>query len=291
MTNQRKAYIFALTAILCWSTVATAFKIALRSLDYLNLLFLASLTSVVVLLMVLIIQGKLHLLKKTTLMDAGRSALLGFLNPFLYYTVLLKAYSILPAQLAQPLNYTWPIMLVILSVPFLRQKVGFKSMAGILVSFIGVIAISMQADRFSFANSGDLTGVFLATGSSVVWAFFWIFNVRDKRDEVVKLFLNFLFSLVFIIPVLCFSGFRFPGFQGSLAVLYIGIFEMGLTFVLWLKAMQLTSQTDKIGGLVFISPFVSLILIHFILGEQIFYSTLAGLVLIVAGIVIHRIKL
>ena len=34
----------------------------------------------------------------------------GFLNPFLYYIILFKAYSLLPAQEALSLNYTWPLV-------------------------------------------------------------------------------------------------------------------------------------------------------------------------------------
>ena len=33
------------------------------------------------------------------------SALLGLINPFIYYIILLKAYKLLPAQVAQPLKY------------------------------------------------------------------------------------------------------------------------------------------------------------------------------------------
>jgi hypothetical protein len=43
MKEQDKALILALSAVLLWSTVATAFKIALRYFDYLNLLFYSSL--------------------------------------------------------------------------------------------------------------------------------------------------------------------------------------------------------------------------------------------------------
>ncbi|NJK98814.1 MAG: EamA family transporter, partial [Bacteroidales bacterium] len=49
--------------------------------------------------------------------------MLGFLNPLLYYLVLFKAYSLLPAQIAQPLNYTWPLILVILSIIFLSKNI------------------------------------------------------------------------------------------------------------------------------------------------------------------------
>ena len=123
MENQKQAYIYAILAVLIWSTVASAFKISLRYLDFLQLLFYASIVSIIILLIILLIQNKAVLLKKYSKKDYLHSALLGFLNPFMYYVVLFKAYSLLPAQEAQPLNYTWPIMLVLLAFPLLKQKI------------------------------------------------------------------------------------------------------------------------------------------------------------------------
>ena len=45
MTNERKALLFGLTAVLAWSTVATAFKLTLRHVDSIQLLFAANIFS------------------------------------------------------------------------------------------------------------------------------------------------------------------------------------------------------------------------------------------------------
>jgi len=57
MQKQTKAYLFAITAILFWSTVATAFKTALAGMTFANLLLVSTFISVVVLLAILIIQN------------------------------------------------------------------------------------------------------------------------------------------------------------------------------------------------------------------------------------------
>ena len=41
MSSDRRALFYGLTAVLLWSTSATAFKLALRDLDVLQLLFYA----------------------------------------------------------------------------------------------------------------------------------------------------------------------------------------------------------------------------------------------------------
>jgi drug/metabolite transporter (DMT)-like permease len=130
----------------------------------------------------------------------------------------------------------------------------------------------------------------LALGSSIIWAFYWIFNVRDKRDQVVKLFQNFCFGIIYLLVVMfVFTDFKVHTSSAYLSVVYIGLFETGITYVLWLKAMELSTNNAKIGNLVFLAPFVSLIFIHFILKENIYITTFIGLVFIIAGIFVQQV--
>ena len=112
-----------------------------------------------------------------------------------------------------------------------------------------------------------------------------------KKNGAVKLFLNFLFGSIytFIFCILVNNPPALPAMKDSFVLIYIGLFEMGITFLLWMKAMQLTKSAAKIGNYVFLSPFVSLIFLHYIIGENIYYTTIIGLVLIVSGILIQKL--
>ena len=289
MEKQKRAYVCASVAVLFWATSASAFKISLRYVDVFSLLFYASITSTGAFFVYILLSNRLSLLKALSGKDYLYSALLGFLNPFLYYAVLFKAYSILPAQEAQPLNFVWPITLVLLSIPLLKQKIRSRDILAIFISFAGVFVISTRGDIFGFRFT-NITGVLLATGSSVVWALFWIYNVRDKRDEVVRLFLNFAFGsiLTFLLMVLL-GGVHIPNTPGLLGAVYVGLFEMGITFLLWLKALKLSKTTAHVTNLIYMVPFLSLVLISFTVGETIFPSTVVGLIFIVGGIILQKI--
>jgi drug/metabolite transporter (DMT)-like permease len=286
MEKSNQPYIYALLAVFFWSTIPTAFKICLSELDILPMLTIAALTSASALFIILVAQRKTGLIRKTTGRQLLSSALLGFINPFIYYLILLKAYQLLPAQVAQPLNMIWPIILVFLSVPLLGQKIKRRSFAALFISFAGVYIISSQGSLFHPGNS-DIRGVLLATGSSVFWAFYFILNVRDKRDETVKLFLNFLFGFIYLVAVLAITEslkIREYGLKGIISAVYIGMFEMGVTFLFWLKALQTAPTTDKVSNLVYIAPFLSLVFVHFILHEPVYYTTPVGLLFIISGI-------
>ena len=287
MEKQKVAYIYALLAVFFWSTVATAFKISLKYVDFLQLLFISSLTSTIVLFLILVSTGKVRLLRTLDFQQILRSLLAGFLNPFLYYVVLFKAYSLLPAQEAQPLNYTWPLVLVLFSVILLKQRIRVKDIFGLLIGFSGVIVISTRGNLLSLKLSDPL-GVSLAVGSAFIWSAFWIFNMKDERDDILKLFLNFLFGFFFVSIAMMFFSRPYLDVHGVLSAIYVGMFEMGITFVVWLKALNLSKTTALVSNLVFLSPFISLFFIHFILGEGILPSTIIGLFLIVTGILVQR---
>ena len=277
-----------MATVLCWSTVASAFKLSLRHLDYIQLLLYSSLFSLVALAAIMLVRGNIGLVFTCTPKQYIRSLGLGLLNPFLYYLILFKAYDLLPAQEAQPLNYTWALTLALLSIPLLGQKISRYDLAALVVSYAGVLVISTRGNVTGLEFS-NLPGVGLALGSTVIWALYWIFNTKDDRDPVAGLFLNFLFGLPFVIAAaILFSdplNVDLPGLAGAC---YVGFFEMGLTLVFWLTALKLSSNTAKVGNLIFISPFLSLVLIHFLVGEQIYPSTYAGLGLIICGLLIQR---
>lgn len=288
MKNQTKAYLFAILAILCWSTIASAFKITLEYLDFVQVLLYSSFVSTSVLWMLIVNQKKTALLYRIGWKDALQAAFRGFLNPFLYYLVLLKAYTLLRAQEAGTLNYIWPITLVLLSIPLLKQKIGWLSLLAIVISFSGILVISTEGDIGTLSFREPM-GVFLALISSIFWALYWILNVKDRKDELLKLFLNFGFGTIFIlIYILLFHEITLPNSYGILGSAYIGLFEMSLTYFLWLLALKYSENTAKVSNLVYLSPFISLLIIEYVLGEKILASTIVGLGLIVGGIILQH---
>jgi drug/metabolite transporter (DMT)-like permease len=253
------------------------------------MLGIATLVSMLVLFIILAATGKLKLLSSMSLKELSWSALLGLINPVVYYLILLTAYSRLPGQVAQPLNMIWPIIIVFLSVPLLHQHIPARSFAALFISLAGVYIISSQGSPFHPGRS-DALGVSLALVSSVLWALYFILNVRDKRDEAVKLFTNFAFGSAYMIIAMIISGSLHEevSFRGAAAAVYIGIFEMGITFWLWLRALQLASTSDKISNMIFFAPFLSLILLHFIIGEPVYYTTPIGLLIIIGSVLFQN---
>ena len=280
MTNDRRALLLGLAAVLAWSTVATAFKLALRDLAVIQLLAYAITTSALALLGIVIAQGKAALigqyLRETPLYFLAMATL----NPLLYYLILLEAYDLLPAQQAQTINYSWAIMLALLAVPLLGQRLSRRDLVAVALGYVGVVIIATSGNVLEMQFASGL-GVALALVSTVIWALYWIASARNTRDPIVSLSLNFLIAA----PVALLACHLYAGLLPPSG---LGLFEMGVTFALWSTALRLASNVSRVGNLIFLSPMLSLVFIGTILGEAIHPATLVGLALIIPGVLLQQ---
>tara|TARA_B100000676_G_scaffold221569_1_gene218631 strand:+ start:601 stop:1488 length:888 start_codon:yes stop_codon:yes gene_type:complete len=284
MSSERAAYLYAGAAVLMWSTVATAFKLTLAELPIPSLVLIASATSALVLFVAVVIRGELPALALTLRTAWGATLLRAALNPALYYPILLGAYARLPAQVAQPINYTWAIVLTVLSAVVLRQKITRHDYIAAVACYLGVLLIATAGD-VSGASFADGIGLALVLVSTVIWATFWLLDMRDERPALIGMCLNFAVALPLLGAWCAFVPGAFAwSWQGAVGAVYIGLFEMSLAFLAWSAALRLSPNSSWVSNMIFLSPFISLQLIAVVLGESIHATTWSGLGFIVAGL-------
>jgi drug/metabolite transporter (DMT)-like permease len=289
MLRSQKSLLYGLISVLLWSTVATAFKIALYQTTYSHLLlFSASFSCLLFGILVVFSKESRYEISTLKFSSIVKSAILGFLNPFLYYLVLFKAYSLLKAQEALCLNYTWAIILPFLSILLQKKRLPFVSFVALFISFFGVLIIISKGSIYVLQPS-NTTGAIFAFGSAFVWGFFWILNTSSTMDDKLRLFLNFAFGTAFtFFYIIIFEDLTLPKFKELIPIVYISICEMGVTFLLWNKALKLADNPAKISNLIYLSPLISMLFISTVLGEAIHLATIPGLILILMGVMLQN---
>lgn len=287
MSRDRQAILCGLGAVALWSTVATAFKVGLSWMSPLELMWLAVLVSWLLMGGLVIRQGTM----RQALSDGWKTALwAGVMNPAAYYLVLFAAYDRLPGQEAMALNYTWALAMAFLAVPLLGQRLTRLDVIAGLVAYAGVWVIATRGAvvNVSFA---DPLGVLLALASTLLWALYWLLNARDTRPPLVGQWQNFTIGLpILTVLLLMGPGFQWHGWPAFGAGVYVGLFEMGVAFVLWQMAVHRVSRTAKVSNLIFLSPPVSLLLLYLVVGEPILPSTFVGLLLILSGLGLQQLQ-
>ncbi len=273
LASDKWASIYALSAIFFWSTVAVAFKLTLKSWTPFALLLTSSLVSFFILL----------LFKKRAYIFSLKQAYLGFLNPFLYYLLLFEAYDRLLAQEALILNYLWPLTLVLVNALKEKRRVDLRDSVSLLMAFIGVCFLLKGKTL-----ENDLWGTLLALGSTIVWALYWDGTKRVKKDGGEKLAGHFFWGSIYLLATAIIIK---PEFSTTYwGIVYIGAFEMGITFLLWLKAMEFASAPEKIGALVYLSPCFSLFWISMILGEKLTSNTFIAFSIIMGSLIFQKLN-
>ena len=288
---QQQALVLGLLTVLCWSTVATAFKLSLRWLTPTQLIAIACLTSFVFLAAVLVWQGRFKQLFSLSRSQYLWSILFACMNPVLYYWLLFSAYHLLPAQEAQAINFSWAIVMTLLAVPLLGHRLLWPDIVAACVCYLGVLLIATKGNPLALEFDSPQGFVF-AILSTIVWSLYWIFNRRDTREPILGLTLNFAFALPIIFIYAWQSGdlvaLAKAPVKAWFGAIYVGFFEMGLAFVIWLYAMKRATNTAQLANLIFIAPFLSLIFIAWFLSEKILLSTVIGLVLIISGLLVQQ---
>ena len=261
--------------------MAVGFKLGLTHLTPLGLLLLGSIVSWAIFFITCLWRRNFVLLPK----DRVLAPVLGALNPCCYYLILFAAYDVLPAHIAQPLNYTWGITLALLAVPVLKQSLTRQALVGILISYLGVVTLV----GFGPAHADNISqfGVALALLSTVLWASYWLLNTKSQSDPTSLMFWSFSAALPMLGTAVWITD-DVPQLNLTTAFygLWVGAIEMGITFLLYQRALRITSSVAKISQLIFFSPFISLILIYYFLGEEIGPQTVVGLMMIVAGVIL-----
>ncbi len=276
-----KPEVSALIAVILWSTVGTAFKLSLRYLTPFGLLFLSSLFSLVILFLINLVKGSLR-----GIWDFRRVVpllLIGFLVPFLYYLLLFQAYDLLYAHEALILNYTWPIWFSVFSFFFHRERFLFNRVVGLLLGFAGVVIIAARQGEL---RSPEPIGVIFALLSGIVWGIYWNLQRMVETTTEAKLFFSFLSGCTLLVIFGFLSGkIPFPlGIQAITGALYVGAFEMSLTFLLWLNAIEKAKSTAFVANIAFLAPVLSVFWIWLVLKEPIDLSVFAALFCVLLGV-------
>ena len=258
----------------------------LAELKPLELLWFGAIVSFAFFALASLVSGRWPIFIHLTARDWLRLGALGLLNPFLYYLILFEAYDRLPAQIAQPLNYTWAITLGLLAIPVLGQRMTWRMFVGMLISYAGVLVLLSQG-RIDGLSNIDGLGVALALGSTLVWATYWLATVRISDDPLVLMTVSFAAGAI-AIGVACEFAYGLPSLSWRRLGFgtWVGLIEMGVTYLLWQQALRRTAHAGRIAQLIFLSPFVSLVLIDHVLGEHVHATSFIGLAAIVAGLLV-----
>jgi len=276
-------------AVLLWASTPAVAKLLLLNLDNLQVLFFVSLIASINLFIVIIFQKKMEIIKSYKLKDYFTFAYMGFIGIFLYYFFLYGALNYLPAQEASIVNYLWPLMVLIFATIILKEKFTLRKFLGIILSFVGVFVIGTRGNIFAFQFTHPI-GILFALAGAVSYGLFSVLGKKYNYERFTSMLFYFFFAFILVlIVVLLFSSIPSISITQLIGLLWLGIFPSSLGFVFWFSALKY-GETAKMSNIIYLTPFISLIYIYFLVGEKILPSSIIGLGLIIGGILIQSTR-
>lgn len=281
-------FLYATITILLWGTVATVGKLLLNTLDNYQVLFYVTLFSAIAVFILSASMGKIKLIKKYKAKDYKIFFLLGAAGTFMYNLLLYIGLRFSSAQEAFTINYTWPIWIIILASLFLKEKITYRKLIAIILSFVGVLVIISQG-KFSI-NYENLFGNLIMLFGAFFYGIFCVLGKKYKYENTTSMFFYFISGTILsFIAMITFSSFIIPKPIEILGFFWLGGIATGIAYLFWFLALR-HGDTGIMANLVFLTPFISLIFISIFLNEKILVSSFAGLIFIITGILIQSIR-
>lgn len=284
-------YFYLIISVLGWGTIATVSKYFLSGLSPYYILSTTSLVALVVLVIIYAkdIRVKIKSLNlKTALLMIG----VGCLGISLYNIFIQMGIARLPAQQAFVINYLWPSFIVIFSAPILKEKITPRKLIAIFIAFLGVAIIASDGNLLALSDviGSDKVGVISCLVAAICYGLYTPLNKKQTYDKDMALVLSYAFAVV-VAGVISFSEGSFikPSSFQLVGIIIFGVCANALAYVFWVKAMEIGS-TAILSNLVYLTPVVSLVATHFVLGEEITRFSIIGLALILVGALIQSLK-
>ena len=197
-----------IVAMLIWSVSGIAIKHALVVLPPFTMIVMRFVPSVLLMLIIGLVRRNhsLFCLQKMDLKDLPLFLVAGFCQPFLYYMLETYAYDALNSPtIAETLLSTSPLLSPIFAAVLLREKVTKYNIAGILISTIGVFALTLAGStNYSIGNYWGVLLAFAAVSAAVVDSVM-MRKAPMKYSSLSFVFYTQLISLCFFLPIWFFK--------------------------------------------------------------------------------------
>lgn len=291
-------------ASILWGSTYPAIQIALRYYDAYQISLYRALFGTLALLLYLISsrenRGRLFSLPSGT----GTQVLFVAASLFGatgFWTLLNLSVLYLEADTASFLVALYPLISIVLASAFLKDRMTPARAVGVAIGLAGTYVIVSLGERAQVTGSSPLEGSVLALGAALAWACYMITSkvLIDRRDQKTGIpyapeyvtFTTFAISVLPTLVIVLLTGLP-QDLTGSgvglVDVVYLGVVTSAFAFLIFNVGMK-TIGVSRAAVSQLIFPAVAVILSFFLLGQTVNLTEVAGIVMIVIGVIVAQL--
>ena len=179
------------------------------------------------------------------------------------------------------LQYTAPIFVLVWDCVYRRQAPKKKQSMLVLMAFAGMILFF-----FDQLDGGQMVGNLIAIVSGLTFSGVFFINSLPEASSEDSSMIAFFLSFIISIPFLGDVGKMGP--TALLAILVLGIFQVGLAYVLFAKGTKLTSPVSaSLIGL--LEAILNPLWVFLFYGEKVGKFALAGAAVILTAVALNTL--
>ena len=193
------------------------------------------------------------------------------------------------------LQYTAPIYILILAPFILKEKFRVSDLVTVVLCLAGMSLFFLETPSAENRLATDIfTGNIIALASGVFFGLYFIFlrhpRILENKNPALSVFYGNIIIVVLMVPLV----FNDPPTQFNskdvLAILFLGVFQIGIAYVLFTKGIAAGVRSLDASIIGFIEPLLNPIWVFLILGERPSRWAILGGAIIIAAVIFHTIK-
>jgi drug/metabolite transporter (DMT)-like permease len=284
-----KVYLSVITAMVLWSLTFVWFKIANEVYPPFSIVFIRLVISSIILFTVALFTG---ILQKIRRKDFKFFLLLTLFNPFLYFIAESIGLTKIDASLAAVIVSTIPLFVPIGARFFYGEKLTVLNVAGMLVSFIGVLMVIINN---GFSLNASPVGIMLML-MAVFCAVGYTLTVKKLTYNYsafsITAYQGILGAFLFLPLFLIFDHKKILIAEHStraiMALVYLAVFGSIIAFIFFNYSVKIlgAAKTDFFTNII---PVLTAVVAWLILGESLNLQKIAGIAIVLAGLLMSQL--
>ncbi len=289
-SESTKTYLSVSLAMVFWSLTFIWFKIANAVFPPFSIVLLRLVISSIILLTGSLFIRRLQRIEKK---DIKWIILLVFFEPFLYFIGESQGLTMISSTLAAVIIGTIPLFVPIGAFIFFREKLSLLNIAGIILSFAGILIVVLNRSLTFNANPAGVMLLFLAVLSAVGYTLMVRKLVGKYNPYSLVTYQNILGIVLYFPMVAVFENQSLLAVDitgRSLVSLFcLAIFGSTMAFILYNYSIKYLGAS-RANIFTNIIPVLTAVFSYYILNEEMTFRKVTGIAVVLAGLLLTQLK-
>lgn len=290
MIPKLKLYIPIVVSMLCWSISFIWTQVAMESFTPVTLISLRLILASLLLFLFCFLTKKLQPIKRK---DIKLFILLAFFEPYLYYIGETYGLTMVAPTLASVIVSTIPLFAPFAAFFFLKEKISFNNVLGIIISLLGVCFVVYQHSTVSDTSFKGVLLLFFAVVAAICYNMI-LRKIPNYYSSLNIILYQSLFGLIFFIPTFVFTDLKHIGtlsvtINALSALFTLAVFASVLGFVLYVGTVRKigVAKSNVFSNLI---PVFTAIFSWLILNENLSAIKWIGIAIVIAGLFMSQLS-